>query len=254
VATNLQRNSYTQLPAGTYLPSASVQLNTLELLWAQMSMSTIIMPCNTSGWFDASFAAQYGIVDIDWSNGRAQWSRSTPMDDDSRLATQAAMIKAINPNTHVWIYRNLVKALSWYDAVREKLEDPQYSGWFLHFNNPDPSNYSVPRGNTSLYHSQDQTPTVAECGGTKCDCGSIPCGEYLWDPRNASLRHWLINTHILGPSGLGNPNVSGFCGCFYLVSHSVAVARRRFLLPLTMSSLGCMLCCFKRMRGDQMFG
>ena len=178
-----------------------------------MSMSTIMMPCNTSGWFDASFAAQYGIVDIDWSNARAQWSRSTPMDDDSRLATQAAMIKAINPDTHVFIYRNLVKALSWYGAVREKLEDPQYSGWFLHFNNPDPANYSVPRGNTSLYHSQDQTPTVAECGGTSCDCGSIPCGEYLWDPRNASLRAWLINTHILGPTGLGNPNVSGFCGC-----------------------------------------
>ena len=124
-------------------------------------MSTIIMPCNTSGWFDASFAAQYGIVDVDWSNARAQWSRSTPMDDDTRLATQAAMIKSINPDTHVWIYRNLVKALSWYGAVREKLEDPQYSGWFLHFNNPDPTNYSVPRGNTPLYHSQDQTPTVA---------------------------------------------------------------------------------------------
>ena len=29
---------------------------------AQMSMSTIIMPCNTSGYFDAAFAAQYGIA------------------------------------------------------------------------------------------------------------------------------------------------------------------------------------------------
>jgi hypothetical protein len=31
-------------------------------------------PCNTSGWFNASFAAQYGVVDYDWSNNRALWS------------------------------------------------------------------------------------------------------------------------------------------------------------------------------------
>lgn len=167
-----------------------------------------LLPC--SGYFDPAIAARYGIADIDWSNGRAQWARARPMDDDARLATEAAMIKAINPDTHVWIYRNLVKALSWYGAVREKLEDPQYSGWFLHFNNPSgPSNISVPTGNTTLYHSQDQTPTELDCGGP-CDCGSVPCGEYLWDPRNASLRAWLIDVHILGPTGLGNPNVTGF--------------------------------------------
>ena len=32
-----------------------------------MSMSTIMMPCNTSGAFDSELAAQYGIVDLDWS-------------------------------------------------------------------------------------------------------------------------------------------------------------------------------------------
>ena len=39
----------------------------------------------------------------DWSNARAQWAQAKPMDDDARLATQAAAIKAINPDTHVWI-------------------------------------------------------------------------------------------------------------------------------------------------------
>ena len=24
-----------------------------------------------------------------------------------------------------------------------------------------------------------------------CDCGAVPCGTYLWDHRNASLRAWL---------------------------------------------------------------
>ncbi len=35
-------------------------------------------------------------------------------------------------------------------------------------------------------------------------------GEYLWDHRNASMRQWLISEHLLGPTGLGNPNISGF--------------------------------------------
>lgn len=30
----------------------------------------------------------------------------------------------------------------------------------------------------------------------------------LWDHRNASLREWLINEFILGPTGLGNVNIS----------------------------------------------
>lgn len=32
----------------------------------------------------------------------------------------------------------------------------------------------------------------------------------LWDHRNASLREWLVNDFLLGPTGLGNGNVSGF--------------------------------------------
>jgi hypothetical protein len=94
-----------------------------EPTW-DMAMSTIMMPCNTSGWFDPSLAAKYGIADFDWSNARAMWANSAPMDDGARLITQAAMVKAVNPDTHVWIYRNLVKALSWYSAVGEKLADP----------------------------------------------------------------------------------------------------------------------------------
>ncbi len=38
----------------------------------------------------------------------------------------------------------------------------------------------------------------------------MPCGEYLWNHANASLREYLIQEFILGPTGLGNANVSGF--------------------------------------------
>ena len=100
-------------------------------------------------------------------------------------------VKELNPGTHVWVYRNLVKALSWYKDVGEKLSDPAYSGWFLHFHpggavdlghNKWHSNPCTDGLCSSLYHSQDQTPRVSECAG-ECDCGGVPCGEYIWDHR-----------------------------------------------------------------------
>ncbi len=39
----------------------------------------------------------------------------------------------------------------------------------------------------------------------------MPCGEYLWNHANGTmLRQWLIQEHILGPTGLGNANIDGF--------------------------------------------
>jgi hypothetical protein len=100
--------------------------------------------------------------------------------------------------------------------VREKLEDPAYSGWFLPF--APGGNYSVPACDTThtpplcsaLYHDQEQTPSYpAECP-QPCDCGSVPTGEYLFDHRNASLRQWLATNYTFGPTAMGSPAVKGF--------------------------------------------
>ena len=67
-----------------------------------------------AGPFNPTFAAQWGIVDIDWSgwkNGPGGWSSAVPMNCDASLAHQAALIKAIDPSTRVFVYRNMVKAL-----------------------------------------------------------------------------------------------------------------------------------------------
>ena len=182
-----------------------------------MAMSTVMMPCNTSGWFDPNLAAKYGIADFDWSTGRSMWANSHPMSTNHMLIQQIAKVKAVNPNTHTWVYRNLVKALAWYEDVSSKLNDPAYQGWFLRFD-PQKRNLSSPPCTegvcSSAYHSQDQTPQHLtgrkECH-TKCDCGpNVPCGEYLWDHRNASLRKWLVQEHVMGAHGMGNENVSGF--------------------------------------------
>jgi hypothetical protein len=50
------------------------------------------------------------------------------MDCEERLARQCEATKGLNPASHVFAYRNLVKALPWFTAVREKLDDPQYAG------------------------------------------------------------------------------------------------------------------------------
>lgn len=184
-----------------------------------MSRSTIIMPCNTSGTLNVSMASQYGLVDIDWSNAKHLWANSRPMDCEERLVEQAKNIKKANPDTKVWVYRNLVKALPWYTSVREKLCDPAYEGWFLKF---DPrvephvpkcdDNYDPPKC-TEFYHDQKQTPSkgsgTTQCNSAPCDCGCVPCGEYLWDHRNQSLRAWLADEHVGGASAVGNQYIDG---------------------------------------------
>ena len=179
-----------------------------------MTLSTAFMPCNYSGMFDPPAAARWGMTDFDWSNGKLIWANDKPMDSEALLVKQAEAVKALNPRTRVFVYRNLVKALPWFGSVRQKLEDPAFSGWFLRFG---ASNTSSPQCTaakcSTLFHDQDQTPsTDPEADGRcyeECDCGSLPCGEYLWDHRNASLRRWLVEEFILGPSALGHPGIDG---------------------------------------------
>lgn len=90
--------------------------------------------------------------------------------------------------------RNLVKALPWYSTVREKILDPQYSGFFLHFK-PGGSNgtdkWHMPPCTESLvgnkpkcstfYHDHEQTPANghAHTGPVKS-----PDGWLVWSPYN----------------------------------------------------------------------
>ena len=197
-----------------------------------MSMSTIIQPCNFSGQMDAHFLAKWGIASIDWSNAHAVWANTKPMNSDELLLEQAKSIKSLNPDTKVWVYRNIVKALPWFTTVREKILDPAYSGWFLKFRDgAHGEGYTSPsctkgQGCSEFYHDQLQTPTdkgsglkpgrfAAWCNET-CDCGHqqdgtlLPCGEYLFDHRNSSLGNWFVQEFFLGALGLGSKYVDGY--------------------------------------------
>jgi len=162
--------------------------------WAStysMQDSTIIQPCNMSGFLNASHFSQYGVVSIDWSNAKQLWVQS-PMSCEEKLVEQAAQLKAARPGVRVMGYRNIVKALPWFSSVREKMNDPAFQDWFLTFDAqnktpyhvpPCDNNYSPPRC-SKLYHDQEQTPGFPHgdgvCSGP-CDCGVHPCGEYLFN-------------------------------------------------------------------------
>ena len=71
-----------------------------------MSRSTVLMPCNYSGFSDASgLLSRYGLVDFDWSNAMSLWTADRPMDAAARMLTQARAMKEANPDSHVWVYR-----------------------------------------------------------------------------------------------------------------------------------------------------
>lgn len=69
------------------------------------------MPCNGSGLLAPESVASFSLMSFDWSNAKAAWVDQQPMDAEGLLVEQAALIKAVSPNSAVWVYRNIVKAL-----------------------------------------------------------------------------------------------------------------------------------------------
>ena len=86
---------------------------------------------NTSG----AFLKSWGIVALDFETEEGAWSQHRPKDADLMMVEQAAVMKKMAPETQVWVYRNLIQPYANFVQLREKIEDPQYSGWFMHFDN-----------------------------------------------------------------------------------------------------------------------
>ena len=191
-----------------------------EPTW-NMQDSTIIQPCNKSGFLNATLFSQYGVVSLDWSNAKQLWVQP-PMSCEELIVEQAALLKAARPGVRVMGYRNIIKALPWFSTVREKMDNPEFSNWFLPFSThnttpyhvpPCDHNYSPPKC-SPLYHDLEQTPNFptgdGNCPGP-CDCGVHPCGEYLFDVRVAlgpfstllpcpvAAGHFLLSTPLLHP-------------------------------------------------------
>lgn len=196
-----------------------------------MNKSTIIMPCNNTGYTDPSTTLGWGIVDFDWSNGKGTgtadgWVKHAPMDDEEMLFKQVQMTAAATPGTTVWIYRCSVYAYPWYTSVRTLLDDPAYAPWFIDFNNQSgplhntkcDNNFKPPKC-SNHFHMQEQSPGYphgdGNCAAPGCDCGKAPCGFYLYNHSSTAVvkgqtfQNWFINDFMLNKYGM-SPLVSGF--------------------------------------------
>lgn len=138
-----------------------------EPTW-DMRSSTIIQPCNDSGFLDAALYSQFGIVSVDWSNAKQLWV-VPPMTCEEKLVEQAALLKAARPGVRVMGYRNIVKALPWFSTTRARLDDPATASWFLPFGAHNTTPYHVPQCDnnfnppkcSTLYHDIEQVGSAA---------------------------------------------------------------------------------------------
>ena len=102
-----------------------------------MNASTIIMPCNDTGFTDPSSTLGWSVVDFDWSNAKGTgpydgWAKHSPMDDEEMLFKQVQITTAATSGTTVWVYRCSVYAYPWY--VRKLLFCIRPSNIYIHVN------------------------------------------------------------------------------------------------------------------------
>ena len=71
----------------------------------QMNRSTVIMPCNYTGYLDPASLGGWsgGLVDIDWSNAKSLWVRQRPMRDEAMLLEQVRRLRASDPQGKIVI-------------------------------------------------------------------------------------------------------------------------------------------------------
>jgi len=124
-----------------------------------------------------AFAALHGVIGIDWAN-----HFSLPMHREETLAQQAAIIKAVNPKTRIYVYRQSELALNIFDNGAKVMYDPTKTNWFVLF----------PNG--TIYNDSTHV------GGYRMD-------QFCWDHRNADVRDYFVNSYVA--SAFDQPVVDG---------------------------------------------
>ena len=157
----LPEDDSSALPAGSAPPAppAAVMPNLLLPSWQptyNLTQSTMTQLCfgpfGNAPKLDAqtgAFLKQWGVVALDFESQENTWAHHSPKDADLMMIEQAAAIKAMAPETQVWVYRNLVQPYSNFVQLREKIEDPQFAGWFVHFDNATNDEALTPRCETN---------------------------------------------------------------------------------------------------------
>lgn len=103
--------------------------------------------------------------------------------------------------------REAVVGYSWSDGVQQR-----------RFSSKCDDNYSPPLC-SDFYHSQEQSPGYptgdGNCAAPGCDCGSTPCGLYVFNHssdavvKGQTFQQWFVHSYMLNSVG-SSPLVSGF--------------------------------------------
>ena len=155
-----------------------------------LNRSTITQPCNNSGFIDPR-GARFNVLSFDWGNAMNVWGnnsaykpKNTPCEEF--LVEQAALVKAANPNAHVFVYRNLELALEWLKSERDAMYDDSKKDWFLQYTD------GMGHKNGTIYNE----PTNST---------GVPLDQYFWDWRVPEMVDYWINNVVMGPGGTGAP-------------------------------------------------
>jgi hypothetical protein len=171
-------------------------LPTWAPVWA-LNRSTICQPGAGAGesWLDADKAAQFGLVSLDWSVANAIWHGNgnvSNMTGAATLVEQCRRIKAVDPTTKCFVYRNTELALEWLEPHRAVMDDPAFSAFFLQFQPGNPSN--TPPG--TIYNE---------------DAGSPATGarQFFWNYSNGDAFEYVLGVSEQGELATGSEFVDG---------------------------------------------
>ena len=149
-----------------------------------MQLSTQQYFYSSEGFYDnatVNFAALHGVVGIDWAN-----HYGLPMHREETLAQQAAFIKAVNPQTRVFVYRQSELALNIFDNGAKAMYDPStQADWFVVFPNGTIYNDSTMVDNYRM-------------------------DQFCWDHRNPKVQDYFVNQYVASAF-----NQSSVDGIFY---------------------------------------
>ena len=104
-------------------------------LWPPgMNESTISMPCDYEGYVSempgwTETTGKFSVVDIDWSNNKAVWVNTPGADGrgmtcEEDMVAQVEKIKAADPTTSVWVYRNIVNGAPEHNTTHTRPPPP----------------------------------------------------------------------------------------------------------------------------------
>jgi hypothetical protein len=177
-----------------------------------MARSTISNPNGNATGMDTgatlAIDAQYGIIAFDGGFQSCLNLRTPPPGGPCKYAhtiddieAQARAIKAINPNTRVFSYRNMQLGLSRNQHDCSKMYDPAYAGyWVQNTTSGKPLND---------VHSLDGLATKGGvCYGFAPQSAYSHMDQFFLDWRNASAREWWLDVKL--GSLLNSSLIDGF--------------------------------------------